>query len=597
MGAYLAFAWEASAPGAADQAFAWGRALAAGPWSRAWTGGGLEVWTSGAQPPAVVSAADDVVLVGQLFPRRASETPQAPRGVSEGGSALAVARRLVVDHWGSYVALLGGSDRAPRWVLRDPSGAWDVLTWRRGHLSVAASEIEALPPGFLPSDLRLDWEVITDYVRRPGSVTAVSGLRGLATVAPGDLQPLGGARTDAVALWRPACWARQASAPLADAEDRLRAAVEQTVSALVDADGRHLMEVSGGLDSAIVATTLQALGVGGRVAAALNFYGDQPVGDERAWAAAVCERLGQTGRFLAKAPHRLDLEDLADLARGARPALNALDTDRDRRTVEVLQQVDAQAILTGKGGDAVFFQAPSALVLSDLIQAQGRRAACGRFAQELARRLRRSVWSVALEARRGLQRGTPAPSSPLWGPRPRAAPGGAEHPWLDDLEDVAPAKRFQISALVTTQLHRGTSRHGRAARVIHPLLAQPVMELALAIPAWQLLPRAQERGLARAAFADRLPPESLARRSKGDLASLYARTVAENLEVIRPYLLDGALVSSGLLDGPALDAALDAEVLIRRADSSAIFSAMAIEAWVRHWQGRVPDAAGGRTPP
>ena len=54
--------------------------------------------------------------------------------------------------------------------------------------------------------------------------------------------------------------------------------------------------------------------------------------------------------------------------------------------------------MTGKGGDALFFQMPTPLVLTDLWQARGLAAIGHPLGAQVARWLRRSVWSVWREA-------------------------------------------------------------------------------------------------------------------------------------------------------------------------------------------------------
>jgi asparagine synthase (glutamine-hydrolysing) len=140
-----------------------------------------------------------------------------------------------------------------------------------------------------------------------------------------------------------------------------------------------------------------------------------------------------------------------------------------------------------------------------------------------------------------------------------------------------------------TQIARGTTRYGRRMDVRHPLLSQPVMEAALSIPIWGLAREGRERGLARDLFADRVPREILERRSKGELSAYYARTVAANLGFLKPWLLDGCLCEAGVLARAELEAALEPDALIQAADPVLILSAAAVEAFVRHWQGRAPD--------
>ncbi|HEY3949842.1 asparagine synthase C-terminal domain-containing protein [Phenylobacterium sp.] len=548
----------------------------------------LEFWTWGAVPaPAVHLPGLGAVVIGRLY-RRGGLANLRPGQGGPPASARAVARRLVDDGWGAYVAILADPGGAWNWALRDPSGAVDALTWIRDGLRIVASGVEDLPAALLPERLGLDWDAIADFVRRPGSLMAHAGLEGLETVTPGDLHRLGGG--SATALWRPAAWARAPAPDPIAAVAQLKRAVDLAVGAALKPHTRCAVELSGGFDSAVVTTTA-ARCAGDRRLTALHLQGGRPESDERRWAELVLAQTGLPAVVLPLEVTRFEEADLLCLARGARPILNAPDVGRDRRAAAWLAQGGAEVLITGKGGDAVFFQHPTPEILADWLAAKGPRGLAGPLARGLARRLRRSLWSVGWEALGALRR-RPAPRpAALWGPRLRAAPAGPAHPWLADLDGLPPAKRSQIAAVVTTQAQRGITRFGRIAEVAHPLLAQPVLEAALAIPVWRLAPEGRERGLARDLFADRVPQALRLRRSKGELSALFAQTVAANLEVLRPYLLDGSLSEAGVLDRVALDAALDPDALMQGADAGLILWGAAVEAFVRHWQTRVPDSA------
>ena len=57
-----------------------------------------------------------------------------------------------------------------------------------------------------------------------------------------------------------------------------------------------------------------------------------------------------------------------------------------------------------------------------------------------------------------------------------------------------------------------------------------------------------DRRLARAAFADRLPPEILHRRSKGEMTAYFGRQAAASIPFLRDHLLGGRLAARGLID-------------------------------------------------
>ena len=123
--------------------------------------------------------------------------------------------------------------------------------------------------------------------------------------------------------------------------------------------------------------------------------------------------------------------------------------------------------------------------------------------------------------------------------------------------------------------------------VRHPLCAQPVIEACLAIPTPILTLGARDRGLARQAFRDRLPAEIVERRSKGDMTQIYGRMLLENLNVLRPWLMEGRLAALGIIDRRAVDKQLTRERFLWRGRYSAIMVAAAFEGWVRAWDARL----------
>ena len=491
------------------------------------------------------------------------------------------------------MALLRDAEDGRWWAFRDPSGAVEAFTWPVGDLQVMAAQVEGVPTSLLPRHLGLDWNVIADFLRRPAAIVGQCALRGIEALAPGDLQPLGASPAETVAIWRPRDWLPVSSRIDPGWPAQLVEVVRSATVGLSEPYSRMASEISGGLDSSLVNAALGDAGIGSRVAAALHYEGDGGQSDERRWAEMLCERWALPLVCLPRAfsPFEPDA-DFADLARGVRPPYAALDAARDRETAAQLEAFGAQALVTGKGGDAVFFQMPTAAVLSDLWRDHGRSALRHPLNGATARWLRRSQWSVWQEAGRRRSRTPPPPAvgrfagRVLW-----EAVAGASHPWLEDLEDAPRGKRVQIHALVGTHQVLGPRRLKETSDLVQPLMAQPVMELCLSIPTWELVRGGRDRGLARDAFAHWLPDAVANRRSKGALTSIYSRRAAASLDALRAHLLDGVLASAGLLNRAEIEAALDPDQLIWRADGLDLIMAAAVESWVRYWQTRIPDSA------
>ncbi len=504
------------------------------------------------------------VLIGEVYDGEGQAlSPRARSALGCRRLDAAHARAVCADYWGRYLLVRRVDGDVA--VLRDPSGALDCVVWRKAGVTLISTTAAAVIDPWLPDGIALEWDAVAALVGRPGEHRHRLALTGLQAVAGGELRTIGEGVNRATQIWRPAdLYRNRASRPPPD----LRGAVERSVRALAG-DRRWIAEVSGGLDSAIVAGVLTA-DQRRNVAAWVNHYVDQPEGDERAYARAVAGRHGFTLTELRRDGLRLDADRLAACAETFRPAANDIDPDYNDDIADRIEAMGAWGSLTGQGGDAVFFQMPSLLIaLDEICERRGR--ARGAVLHRLARWLRRSMWPTALARDWREEVGHRA----SW-----------DHPWLDDLASVPPAKAIQMSALAFCQTFQGPALRSRLGPCVNPLLSQPVMEAGLAISTVDLTWGGRDRAAARAAFADVLPASILDRRSKGELGAYYGGAVAAHLAFLRDYLLGGALAEAGLID-PGLEDRLTRDALLWRGGHSQLLSLALTEAWVRRWRERL----------
>jgi len=513
------------------------------------------------------------IVVGELFVR-GSGRPAAlalPPWPDDGDFA-ALCTEFLQTYWGRYALIVTHQGA----VLRDPSGAMDCLVWESAWGWAAGSDLpEGLPPRAAPRDLAIDWPALArGALAGAGSI----GLVGVTSVMPGALWT--GRDRAQQAIWQPSVFARDPHGSYAAAREAVRGAVDEVLSAELSSGAPILAEISGGLDSGIVSTTLARLG-GGQDTVFINLHAADPASDERRFARAIADKAGLRLLEREKPELTLDEDALDRLPVGVRPSVNGFDHHYDRGMASEAQAMGAERILTGQGGDIVFFQSPSPAVAAELWgrwRRHPRADPAWRQLEAAARWNRRSVWSLLGEAVRE-----------AW--RPARAVEAADHPWLT--EPVAPAKRRQIRSLIRAQLFHGASLRGRAAQLVHPLLHQPVQEAVLATPVIDLARGGRGRGLARDAFADQLPELVRTRRSKGDLTAYYGRMILRSLPTLRGYLLDGRLAARGVLDRAEAEALLDPDQLIHVGDYPRLFEILALEAFVRHWEVRAAAWAEG----
>ena len=556
-------------------------------WRRAGGSEGSALFLGGGSDLTVQPIGRDLgVVIGDVFARG------EPAGAFVTGfDEMAFERlcgRLTADGWGRYVALRWPTSSQAPAVFRDPSGSLDCVTWTAGGVRVVASDLPEHLPAALRPKLTLDWSRIASIVADPTRVSGALAFEGIRSLWPGEVW-YDEHHQRASQMWLPAVHANPSGQGDQQVRNELVRRVDKSVQAWLSPARGTLVEVSGGLDSAIV-----AMAAAGRtdhgVKAWLNYRGVNHRSDERLYARAVADRAGFELTEVEKPLDALDIDVWRRLGGGLRAPLNAAEPFRDGDVARRCASGDIATVLTGQGGDVVFFQEPTHLVVADLIQSGAPAKAVLRASDGVARWTAHSGWSTLFKARAAAKGGrwrSPLQPSGLVTQACAQAASLNDHPWLKDVESLPPAKRLQVEALVACQSFHGDCASARTADVIHPLLAQPVVELCLSIPAFDLTRCRRDRALARQAFADRLPPIVTERRAKGEFSSHYGRVLAASLDRLRPQLMDGELVKHGLLDRDRLEQALRPQALILTGNYFEIVSAALFEIWVADWVSRL----------
>jgi len=270
---------------------------------------------------------------------------------------------------------------------------------------------------------------------------------------------------------------------------------------------------------------------------------------------------------------------------GVRPSLAALDGPHDLDWANRIEAAGAHALFTGKGGDGLFIQPMTPPVFTDLWRDRGVRALIDPALPEVARRTERSVWTLLMAAL--ADRPVTAPRDDTPDDLVKAPDVRPRHPWLEGLHRLGPAKAYQVLGVVHGQTVYGPSLKTTQIEPIHPLLCQPVVELCLALPTYQLTLGRRDRALARQAFADVLPASIAQRRSKGELSGYFGRMIADGLPAVRAWLLDGRLAAHGVINRAAFEALLRRDSLAWRGGYVEVLTAVAFEGWIRAWEDRL----------
>lgn len=530
---------------------------------------------------ACLPVANSGCILGSLFHRHGPARPVQELTQKEAASIVqSGGHTLPHSFWGGYVAAVAGGQSVR--ILRDPSGDFPCYHATFGDSTVFASDAELLVSGGIVR-ASIDFEEIGRQLFRafvPASSTALSGIHELLAGFALRVES-NGSRLEA--CWSP--WdhvGREDS--ISDRTERLVRIVRHSVMAWSSSCGRILLSVSGGLDSSILAACLARAGAD---VVCLTMFTEDPAGDERMFARALCQHLGLP---LLERPYRLEDIDICE------PMAVNLPRPKDRTQALAFEhvheaaasEIGADAFMTGNGGDHVFGYSQSAAPVADRYLAEGLGRGTLGSLLDVCRQTGCSIADAVRQAWRlaYLTPGYRVRPNPLFLDPEFAAslgPQDWQHPWLVAPADALPGKAAHIATILRAQPNL-ESNLGDRYPVINPLLSQPIVEACLGVPTWEWRAGGRDRSLARRAFAADLPRLIVDRRVKGTPGRFAARLLDHFRNAIRERLLDGRLANCGIVDAMALERVLAGERPVPDLERVRILELVNAEAWIGHWR-------------
>ena len=568
-----------------------GRIAAGAGLLQAFSAPGITAFTADGR--GCVALGDHGCVLGTLFDRRGA------RGRVEALSTAAVesivgssGEELLSRFWGGYVAVLRTGDSVR--VLRDPSAALPCYGVK-GHGFVALASDAGLLLELGPGDAAIDWNAIAAQFYRAGVPAAATGLAGIRELLAGFALDLPAGLECQQPFWSP--WDH--AGPGAARPDRLEEGLARTVADCVRSwacvHGRLLVSVSGGLDSSIVAAALAGCGAD---AVGLTLYGEDPSGDERPFARALCDHLGLP---LVERPYSMEHIDILEPlgAHLPRPSDRTHAQSYERAHLDVASELGAAAFVTGNGGDSLFGYSQSAGAAADRLLAQGISSAWLRSVRDVSRQTGCGVLRAAgsaIRIARSPHSYKVRPDTMFLHPDAVAslAADPIGHPWLDAPAGALPGKAAHIASILRIQLCLEPGR-ARQLPVVNPLVSQPVMEFCLRVPSWEWRSGGVDRSLARRAFRGVLPDVLLRRRVKGGPDGFAASILDRFRRPISERLLCGSLVREGIVDGASLEAVLGDTGPRPGEERARILEFLAAEAWIDSWRSRARPGGPARS--
>jgi asparagine synthase (glutamine-hydrolysing) len=552
------------------------------------------------------------VILGTLFRTPAlsdSRRPTIVRCLSRSNSEeilRSAGRTLISDYWGYYVAVIHYPESARSLVLRSPVSPLACFHVRNGSFNVFFSHLDDCIDCNVTS-LSINWDCITAQVMAGDNLTRETGIREIECLECGESLDCWRDGHTRHAYWDPRSFlTERATTHFERAAQAIRNATDYSVHAHSLPHDGILISLSGGLDSSIVLSSLSR--ASHRPSTTAVTYFSVGSGDERRFARSMADAV--QCRLIERPRNReLDFRRFLDCNRTVRPVLNFSAPDVESRDNDLARELNATAIFDGELGDNIFGSHPRPGVLVECWRQYGLRPQFLNVALDYAMLSRRSVWGTLALARREALTIFREPDfsasqeilRSLGAERARSAllatPEAEEHytkmadrfihPWFKQSRRIAPGSLgllFGLINVTSPAFHSPFSGPEDPLRV-SPLVSQPLLEIILRMPRHLHFKHAQDRAVARAAFADVLPREILQRGLGKGGPDLWAKEVIENnVGFLREFLLDGVLVSRRLIDRRKLEAVLSSTVAKSTVFAGEIFSKLYIEAWIRNLQ-------------
>lgn len=549
------------------------------------------------------SQAGSLVILGKIFTKKFGIDDIPERAVFDTASAAAVCKsqgRTIVQHyWGRYVAFGCDEERQNWFAMRDPTGEMPCHMTVAEHLTVFFSNMEDC----LKLQLRqfsINWEYLAYSLLFPFRDTSQTGFEEVTALEAGEAVTI----ENGIPAARQCHWdvvMAAAEEPITDLNEAVRLARSTLLGCIGALASQHThiqLQLSGGLDSSIVLAGL--LHAPSKPEVQCIHHYDSGIGaDEREFArmavTGACQSSGRKCELIEyERRSHCSLEEILEFPRTTRPA-HCSGYLLHRHVGLGSASIGASARFTGMGGDAVFLRFKGNGAAIDYAWRHGINLELLRVAFETAQS-GDSFYGVLRDAiRHGVLR-KPIKLNGTWGNpcewiRVDANQADIQPAWLRHAfahgHAVSPNKLAHISRMVfptsiLDPFEGAGSWHG-----VSPISAQPVVELFARIPLYILMADAEDRTIARRAFAGLLPEPLLSRKVKCYLDDHSAAVTQHHSGFIRSMLANGILAQYGFIDGAAADAGIQRVSPDNSSQVLGIFGPQInIETWLRRWSDR-----------
>jgi asparagine synthase (glutamine-hydrolysing) len=496
---------------------------------------------------------DNGIFIGRIFDKVKYEPAKFDAQTSQ--KILNDSYFLINNFWGSYVGILYDESTHNIKLIRDPLGLSTIFYAIQKDCIIFSSELSLLYD-VLEEKPSINWDYFAQYIAHHNQVLSCTPFHGIQELLPGiEFTYAASGVTNLKHLWDINSIASNSCITDVDAfEHELLQTLKSCVKAWTFETKGICVELSGGLDSSSVTILLRDILPQSTPLHAINYI-DSKVSssNEIEHAQEVANACNVPLHFIDYQTHEF-LHFLRYPQRPNRPKSLYLSYDQAIKLKEFAKSNGCSDILNGQGGDHVFLAPTPSLLLSDFWLGSSVRKSFS-VIKELSTKYRTPWWGVIkpnlkavadyYQSKRRL--------SPLFDTSflesSYAQKFVPEKFYLNDkMCALYPARAKQVEGLFHALYYCEGNEHMSSFSYTHPLISQPIVELALKIPTYQSYQDNYDRIFFRKAVSRIKKPNALWRTIKGQTTSSVVKNCAAQADELYDFIKSGDLYKSGILN-------------------------------------------------
>lgn len=496
---------------------------------------------------------DNAVFVGRAFAKDTykSLTSEEFKEISFDHDT----NNLIQKYWGKYVSIVNdlSKDFSTVKITRDPTGQLPFFYSVDNESNIVFSSEIQIIVDYTTKEPEYNSHYLSNYIINGASYSNHTLFKNVYELPPGHTLTIKPASLTIEEAWNPITYYTHNYQP-----NDLFTSGKNVLKSWINDYENIFLSLSGGLDSTALLCFLNDIKRPTQNLIAINyFHSKTKTTNELKYASDICSKLNIDLRgvdFLESLPFD-DLSYPFSICPN-RPLPAIINFNQHKMISDIIHTDKSSVFISGHGGDHLFMCPPLESSLSDYVFEKGFKEFRHKL-EDLASYYRKPITSILKNNVRDV----------LLSLKNKNAPPSFENPgWIKaDLIEKAlscsenkvysqfsktrlPGKRQQLESIKSAFPTISLEYIDPSNPTFYPFLYQPIIELVLAIPTYDLYQEGYDRYPLRKCITDYYKIDMVWRREKGQTTGMFQLGIKKNMENIMGLCSEGHFCRNGLID-------------------------------------------------